>query len=451
VDGVWANGTLKVYVDGVLDGSGARSGSPSFSTDPLEIGYADNTGNPFYGKIDEVKIFSSELSADTIAAHFNAVTLPVVPAVPNLSSPLNNASNLPAALTLSWASSLRASSYSLQVSTVASFASLVASLNGVSSLYQTISGIQYGTVFYWRVNAANAGGFSAWCSAWTFTTMPDSTIPVLIPYIPNPTRNHQPIFQWHRVRGASSYSIQVNNIADFSMPLIVDVASDSLYVPQTALPTGPIYWQVKSNIGTRYSAIGTFTIVSDSVPILIPMLPDTQFGMPLFKWYRAAGASAYRIQIDTTGTFSSPLISTLLADSTYIPPVSLPKGMIVWRVGSVATTTQFSSADTFWVRATGVLPDYSGKPSRWGTTFRRIHNGVAVTVSLSRPSVVSLEVVALNGDRIASIYRGMTSAGAHIFSWNGTGREGRFTPTGSYLVVCNIDGNMTTRKITVMR
>ncbi len=205
------------------------------------------------------------------------------------------------------------------------------------------------------------------------------------------------------------------------------------------------------NLGSRYSAIDTFTIVSDSVPILVPMVPDTQPGMPLFKWYSAAGAQSYRIQIDTSGTFVNSIISTLAADTLFMPSVNLPAGKIVWRVGSVSAITRYSNADTFWVKATAVLPDASRRPSLRGVTYVPMRNGMQVDFSLIKESSVSLDIVTLKGDRIATVFRGMVSAGNHGITWNGTYRQGTPVPTGTYLVVCKLNGNLMTREMTIMR
>ncbi len=146
VAGEWTNDSLKVFVDGKLDGAVLRSGSLSYTTDPLIIGYTENNNAPFNGKIEQVRIFNYALPPDSILAYYNAVSLPVVPAVPLLSAPSNTASNLPTSLTLSWSSAARAENYSLQVSTNSSFSTITVGLNGVSTLHQALSGLpeQYG-------------------------------------------------------------------------------------------------------------------------------------------------------------------------------------------------------------------------------------------------------------------------------------------------------------------
>ncbi|MBI5631873.1 MAG: carboxypeptidase regulatory-like domain-containing protein [Nitrospirae bacterium] len=67
-DGVMMN----VYLNGSLDNSRAVSGAIPVNTLPLRIGADSNGANPFSGLIDEVEVFNRALSADEIAAIFNA-------------------------------------------------------------------------------------------------------------------------------------------------------------------------------------------------------------------------------------------------------------------------------------------------------------------------------------------------------------------------------------------
>jgi hypothetical protein len=89
-------------------------------------------------------------------------------AAPVLVSPDSGATNQSAGLTFEWHKVNNASSYTLQLSTNSDFSSL---LNNTSftdtSATLTLSA---GTTYYWRVNAINADGASAWSNEWFFST-----------------------------------------------------------------------------------------------------------------------------------------------------------------------------------------------------------------------------------------------------------------------------------------
>ena len=73
--------------------------------------------------------------------------------------------------TLSWNTSVTATSYQVQVSTVSNFASTVFDQSGITATSASVTpALLNNTQYYWRVNATNAGGTSAWSTVWSFTT-----------------------------------------------------------------------------------------------------------------------------------------------------------------------------------------------------------------------------------------------------------------------------------------
>jgi rhodanese-related sulfurtransferase len=63
----WDGTTGRIYLNGVLDGVGAMSGTPSTSADPLTFGYAGYE-YPFPGALDEVVIYNRALGAAEVTA-----------------------------------------------------------------------------------------------------------------------------------------------------------------------------------------------------------------------------------------------------------------------------------------------------------------------------------------------------------------------------------------------
>jgi hypothetical protein len=93
----------------------------------------------------------------------------LLPPVPN--TPANGAIEVNIIQRLEWLESSGATSYGLQVSTTADFATLLVNQTGITSLYYDIPNeLSYGSVYYWRANAFNADGTSDWSSPWSFTT-----------------------------------------------------------------------------------------------------------------------------------------------------------------------------------------------------------------------------------------------------------------------------------------
>lgn len=95
------------------------------------------------------------------------------PYPPDLASPNNGATDINVPTTFIWNASIGAESYNLQVSNDQAFSDLVYDQSGISSLSRQVSNLQYGTNYYWRVNASNSNGTSNWSDVWSFTTITD--------------------------------------------------------------------------------------------------------------------------------------------------------------------------------------------------------------------------------------------------------------------------------------
>jgi hypothetical protein len=92
------------------------------------------------------------------------------PAPPTLKSPADGATDITNSPTLRWNASAWASDYTLQVSIDSLFSNFVVNKLGITSTSYTASKLGYSTAYYWRVNAINDFGTSAWSSVWKFTT-----------------------------------------------------------------------------------------------------------------------------------------------------------------------------------------------------------------------------------------------------------------------------------------
>ena len=75
VAGTWDGRSLRIYVNGDLEGKSFRIGTLTPATVQARIGQGQEmgvAGNPFSGLIDEIKIYSRALSADQIKAQYEA-------------------------------------------------------------------------------------------------------------------------------------------------------------------------------------------------------------------------------------------------------------------------------------------------------------------------------------------------------------------------------------------
>jgi len=97
-------------------------------------------------------------------------TAGIPPFPPTLLSPQNAAVGLATAPTFSWAADSHATAYAVQVSTVRGFTTTVFADSGLTGTTRQVVGLDSATTYYWRVQAINAYGTSAWSAPWFFST-----------------------------------------------------------------------------------------------------------------------------------------------------------------------------------------------------------------------------------------------------------------------------------------
>ncbi len=92
-------------------------------------------------------------------------------AAPLLVSPANGAVGIAVDPTLTWSAFPGASAYGVQVATDSGFTFLVTNQSDIAATSYSITGLLNNIQYFWRVNAINAGGTSAWSKTWNFTVI----------------------------------------------------------------------------------------------------------------------------------------------------------------------------------------------------------------------------------------------------------------------------------------
>jgi hypothetical protein len=270
VAGTFDGASLRLYVNGSLEGSTSVSGSINQTDSYLTIGGNDLEPEWFAGLIDEVRIYNRALSQGEIQADMNSPigATSSLPSVPIPSSPANGATGVATNPTLSWNASTGATSYGVQVSTNSSFSSTIVNQNGITTTSYAVSGLTNNTTYYWRVNATNAEGTSAWSSSRSFTTI--VTTPSA-PTLSSPANGAtgvavNPTLSWNTATGATSYGLQVSTSSSFFTTVVNQTAiSTTSYAVSGLTGNTTYYWRVNAtNAGgtSAWSSSRSFTTIT---------------------------------------------------------------------------------------------------------------------------------------------------------------------------------------------
>ncbi len=301
-------------------------------------------------------------------------------AAPNLISPPNGAANQATTLTLQWSSVSGASSYSVQVSTDASFNNLVVDQSGLSSTSYQVSGLSNNTVYYWHAGSSSLILFGGWSQVWSFTTEPKATTlspPTLISPV-NGSVN-EPVslqLEWAVVSGANSYNLQVGIDSSFNTIVFNKMGITSNFQQVDSLNHNKVYyWHVNASntsSSSQFSSTWKFQTSVDS-NLTVPQTPvlsspaNASADEPLYPilyWNSSTNASFYRLQVATDNSFNNLIFDDSAISATY------------YQVGPLNQSTKY-----FWHVLAKNNSGSSAWSSAWYFTTQQGTSNIPVLVS----------------------------------------------------------------------
>ena len=202
-----------------------------------------------------------------------------VTGAPILSSPSNGLANIALNPTLSWGATNGAATYRIQVSTDSGFGTIIVDDSTVTTTSKAIGPLSSSTIYYWRVNAKNAGGTSTWSNKWSFSTVPPiAATPILIAPANSSINNAiSPTLSWNSSSGTVTYRVQVSTDSGFAHIIFDDSTATLTSVATGRLNSNTVYyWRANSKNPGGVSAWSTewkFTTIATTA-----ILP-TQFGL----------------------------------------------------------------------------------------------------------------------------------------------------------------------------
>ena len=215
------------------------------------------------------------LAQTAVTLNANTVVIPAaiaIPSVPVLVYPGNKAVSLRSdTLNFVWKSAATATGYNFQLSTSSGFSSFVKN-DSTADTSKKVTSLSHMTKYFWRIRGYNGGGFSAFSTVDSLTTIvPASATPLTVS--PSGTINVQrkATFKWHASPYATKYRLQIasvnsiDSIGGFKAVNVVFDTTTADTITQLSVPLASstmFYWHVDASDtgGTSdYSSAPSFT------------------------------------------------------------------------------------------------------------------------------------------------------------------------------------------------
>jgi hypothetical protein len=297
---------------------------------------------------------TNNASVNSVSANVFTISPSPLSAVQQI-SPSSGSLGLIQPVQLKWMSYAGASNYRLQLGIDSIFATTLIDTAGLTDSSFIVSSLSNLTTYYWRVNAANAGGTTPWSSIWNFKTIGNPTQPVLI----YPANNSVNIlltvtFQWNQsqdqlsmvklkvsLKNAKSISNvgssrikKIVNVSQYQFELMTDttttsyIVNDSTLTDTTTLVSGlqdstNYWWRVRAMNQAgwgAYTAWSKFSTVSNSpgtISITSPVGGENLIiGLVENITWTSSGVTNVKIDYTTDGgTPWIPIIASTSASS----------------------------------------------------------------------------------------------------------------------------------------
>jgi hypothetical protein len=410
------------------------AGSFGTSNQPLVIGQDIACGGCYFsGIIDEVSVYDSALSNSEILSHYQML-LTKQPVLFSIKSPTYERRP-----EFKWYAVDSVSSYTIQIDTAIDFSDPITTISIDDTTFTPLSDLPTG-IIYWHVTVEQLSLYSEISSF----VIQDSSIPIPIPYEPNPTKERQPKLTWHSVEGASAYHIMIDDNSDFSSAEVSLAVVDTFFTPLSDLPFGMIYWKVKSDLYDEYSQASTFYIQPDTIPFLYTFNgAATSEKQPEFMWIPVSSASTYKIQIDTSLSFSSPVVSIEVGDTSFAPLSDLKHDMYYWRVSCDLDFNAFSQIDSIEID-TNLVATEKGRDlnSTEFAIYPTPFNPTTTIYFQKNNGYTNITIYAINGKTVARF----NNIKENQIKWNASTQ-----PSGIYIININSGEKVYSKRICLIK
>ncbi len=324
-------------------------------------------------------------------------------------SPSNGATNISIDPNIDWTYVTGNDGYLCEIDTSPNFNSglyqIVESVYNVSEV--DITGLLYGTMYYWRAACKNSVDTSDWSNTWHFTTAYELTE---IPNLVSPIDGSIDIpytsegLEWTSITGATIYQYEYSIDNTFASGVNSGTTSLITGTISSLNPNTIYYWRVRGGNGfgfSPWSVIWQFTTESAILtePILVSPLNNLtgiDFNSVTLDWNSVFGASEYIYEISTDNTFTTGVTSETLSATDKTLVGLADDTQYFWRVKS-SDGTQESAWSTEWNFTTMIDVNINDIEN---ISFKIYPNPSTGIFTISGKGIINIEIKNINGQVI---------------------------------------------------
>ena len=321
-----------------------------------------------------------------------------LPGKPTLVSPVNKWTATSSTVTFTWNAATNGVTYQFQIGGIRDFTRLQQD-TVVSGLSNTVTSLEWTSVYYWRVRALNAEGVAGpWSSVWTIQIEGPAAPAQVSPGDKAVTNDTTPMLTWNSVDGVAGYQVHLAYDKDFYYR-IADVHVGGLSWEAPTLKDGTYYWRVRGYYASAFHGTWskTWRVTIDTVGPKAPKMrtpkkdTSTTDPRPVFTWGVVSGAVQYHLQIDDYWGFDSLAfdrsdITGGRYDLVEPDPALAPNNWYYWRVRARDKAGNWGPWSNIFAVSTSILqsPKHSATTADSTPTFRwkRVSDAASYTLQV---------------------------------------------------------------------
>lgn len=336
------------------------------------------------------------------------------PASAIITSPANGTLDVPTGLSLNWVNGGDATSYFVTMATDPDLTNIIFSNTQTNTNYN-LSGLQYGTTYYWTVQAIGTCGSSDALEIFSFTTIPDVNVSV------NPANESTCLadeltFNLQVGPGfASPLSVNYSTSTGESLNVSYNVDPGNVTPGTTITATVNGFAAITSGVFTITFSFNDGTYLSEATTSVTlqyaPSLPIQTFpgnGSTFFDpnisllWDGTENTENYLVEVSTNALFDNIVESATIPGTLYTLSNITEAGVYYWRVTALNECgSAITSALTF-TYSVNSTQDLGGK--RVTLSPNPTSGDLNIELSSAAEDRVVIEVYSVDGKALQTLY-----------------------------------------------